>query len=174
LTGGHVRKDGTDALEQRPDGPLKHRAAMTGPETFTVDDAHAPQLSVERVGQEFAQRLLGLGDCKAMQVYLGLHSVLAPAKFAQHGGLHAGPVEHELVTARKGRVARVPRHALAEHRETVRTSKLGARGRPASLGHRRFALERPDTSDGLPKQPGVLLIVVRAAHATSAESGSSI
>jgi hypothetical protein len=168
LAGGYIRKHWPDSPKDAAHSALQYRPSMAGTQALSVDNPHAPKVAFQGVGEEVPQLLLGLVNCKTMQVDLRLDTVLSTPQLAQDAALHAVPREDQFLAARKLGVAWVRLKALLQYRESVGTRKACPRGRPRSFRRWGVPRERLDVAYRFAKEVGVVFVEL-PIHATSAE-----
>jgi hypothetical protein len=148
---------------------------MAGPKSFAMDDSHAAEPSFEGVGEEVAQDQFRLCDRQAVEVDLGLHAILPAAKLPQDRHLDTGAVIDELVASRQFRVAGFAVEAFEEHGVSVRATEPCDGHGSTTARYRSLSAREPfDILYSLSEKPNIIFVVGCGAHATSAESGSSI
>jgi hypothetical protein len=140
-----------------------------------MDDPHASELPVQRFRQEVSQCQLCLRDRQPMQIDLGLYSIPTAAKLPQDRHLYTGAVVDELVAGSQLRVTRFSVEAFEQYRVPVRATEAGDGHGPTPARFRSLAARQPfDILYRLSEKPNIIFVVGCGAHATSAESGSSI
>lgn len=134
-----------------------------------MNDAHAPQVAVERLRQELAQGRLRFRNRQAVQIELRLDSVLSAAQLLQDGAAHARAGVGIHLSARELRVVRHALEALVEDRQAIGAGEA----RPWRGFHLRHGVsivsERAHIAGGRAKQRRFvlldLLVLVRSlAH----------
>jgi hypothetical protein len=110
-----------------------------------------------------------------VQINLRLHAVLSAAKLPQDGHLYTGAVVDELVAGSQLRVTRFAVETFEQYRVSIRATEAGDRHWPTPASFRSLRARQPfDILYGLSEKPDIIFVVGCGAHATSAESGSSI
>jgi hypothetical protein len=110
-----------------------------------------------------------------VQIDLGLHSIPTAAKLPQDGHLYTGAVVDELVASSQLRVTRFSVEAFEQHRVSIRATEPSDGHGPTLARYRSLTARQPfDILYSLSEKPNIIFVVGCGAHATSAESGSSI
>ena len=148
---------------------------MSRPQPLSMDDPYASELPVQCFREEVAQRQLRLRDRQPVQINLRLHTVLSAAKLPQDGHLYTGAVVHELIARSQLRVTRFSVEAFEQYRVSIRATEAGDGHGPTPARFRSLTARQPfDILYSLSEKPNIIFVVGCGAHATSAESGSSI
>ena len=148
---------------------------MPRPQTFAMDDPHAPELPIQCVREEVPQGQLRLRDRQPVQIDLRLHPILSAAKLPQDGHLYTAAVVDELVAGSQLRVTRFSVEAFEQYRASIRATEAGDGRGAAPARFRSLTARQPfDILYSLSEKPNIIFVVGCGAHATSAESGSSI
>jgi hypothetical protein len=148
---------------------------MPGPQPFAVDDPHTPKLPIQRVREEVPQGQLRLRDRQPVQINLRLHAILAAAKLPQDRHLDTGTVVDELVAGSQLRVTRFSVETFEQYRVSIRATEAGDGHGPTPARFGSLTARQPfDILYSLSEKPNIIFVVGCGAHATSAESGSSI
>jgi 5'-nucleotidase len=139
---------------------------MSRPQSLAVDHPDASHVSVQRVAQKLAQRMLGLCDIQAMQIQLGLDAVLAPPELAQDRTLQPRTVKHQLVAARQRRIIAAARETLLQHGVPIGAGEARARRWAPPPPRSPFGGQRFDIPHSVAEETDVVVFGVRL-HATS-------
>jgi 5'-nucleotidase len=134
-----------------------------------MDDPHAAQLAVQRFGEKFTQRVLGLNDVQSVQIELRLDPILAAAELAQNRALQPGAMKSELIAGGGSGIIRATGEALPQHGKAIGTRETGA-GRGSARTHGMPLVGHwLDVPHRLAEEQGVVIFGFRL-HATSAET----
>jgi hypothetical protein len=148
---------------------------MPGPQTFAVDDPHTAQAPIQCIREEVPQGQLRLRDRQPVQIDLRLHAILSAAKLPQDRHLHTGAVVDELIAGSQLRVTRFAVETFEQYRVSIRATEAGDGHGPTPARFRSLTARQPfDILYRLSEKPNIIFVVGCGAHATSAESGSSI
>ena len=140
---------------------LMHRSARPRIHALAVDDAHAAQVVRERIGQEFAQRGLGLVDAQPVQIAHFLDAVFTALELAHHAVLHTGAAKGDLVAGVGDLVHADPcRLSTSTMARSAAVNRARAGGLRLAGGTRARGRDRLDVAHRLAK------------HIASASSGS--